>query len=69
VSEWSGKAEAGDSPYFMTAMHRFFSENGGTGAGQVLYEILFNVDMDNGNWLLWPNTKMPSSAEEYRNRF
>jgi hypothetical protein len=69
ISEWSGKAETGDSAYFMTAMHRFFSENAGNGAGQLAYEIVFNVDMDEQNWLLYPSTRMPRTAEEYRNRF
>ncbi|WP_146211024.1 glycosyl hydrolase [Quadrisphaera granulorum] len=66
VSEWSGNAEEGDMPVFVRRMHDFFTRHGGTGAGQVLYEIQFNVDMDGGQWLLVsPKTRMPESAAMY----
>ncbi|ATB39330.1 hypothetical protein CYFUS_004774 [Cystobacter fuscus] len=65
ISEWSGNADNGDSPLFIEQMHNFFKVNGGTGAGKVLYEVLFNVDRDNRRWILNPNTRMPNSAARY----
>nr|WP_246316350.1 glycosyl hydrolase [Kineococcus aurantiacus] len=66
VGEWSGNAENGDSPVFVENMHRFFVEHGGSGAGQVLYEVQFNVDRDGGRWSLTPgSTRMPRSAQAY----
>ncbi len=67
VPEWSGSAEDGDSPAFIRGMYEFFSENAGTGAGQLLYEIHFNVDKDDLNWLLFgENLRMPESARTYQ---
>ena len=68
VSEWSGVADQGDSPLFVQEMHDFFAENGGTGPGQLLYEILFDVDAEvyDGNFLLYGDTRMPESAAAYR---
>ena len=66
VSEWSGSASRGDSPEFMQQMHNFFSKNGGTGAGNILYEALFNVPIDDLNWELFPETHMPASAARYK---
>ncbi|MGY1740269.1 MULTISPECIES: glycosyl hydrolase [unclassified Blastococcus] len=66
VSEWSGMAENGDSPAFIRGMHAFFAANGGTGAGDLLYEILFDVDIDDNNFVLYGDTRMPDSAEAYR---
>ncbi|WP_147442009.1 glycosyl hydrolase [Corallococcus exercitus] len=69
ISEWSGNADNGDSPVFIEQMFNFFKTNGGTGAGKVLYESLFNVDRDNGRWILNPNTRMPNSAAKYQQLF
>ncbi|RBY87379.1 glycosyl hydrolase [Blastococcus sp. TF02A-26] len=69
VSEWSGNADFGDSPAFVEGMYQWFSMHGGTGAGQVLYEILFNVEDDRyGNRFLifGDDVRMPDSAEAYR---
>ncbi|MBC3761550.1 glycosyl hydrolase [Quadrisphaera oryzae] len=68
VSEWSGNADEGDHPVFVQKMHEFFSRNGGTGPGEVLYEVQFNVDMQgaNGKFLLIsPQTRMPESEKAY----
>ncbi|TXR56487.1 glycosyl hydrolase [Quadrisphaera setariae] len=68
VSEWSGNADEGDYPVFVQKMHEFFSRNGGTGPGEVLYEVQFNVDMQgaNGKFLLIsPQTRMPESEKAY----
>ncbi|TNM67429.1 hypothetical protein FHN55_10235 [Streptomyces sp. NP160] len=70
VSEWSGNAEEGDMPVFVRRMNDFFARNGGTGAGQVLYEVQFNVIMQGeevpDQWLLVsPATRMPESQAMY----
>ena len=71
VPEWSGVAERGDSPLFVESMYDFFAQHGGTGPGQVLYEILFDVDNADykGNFLLYGPTKMPESAAAYQRRW
>ena len=69
VSEWSGNADNGDSPAFIQGMHDFFAANGGTGAGKLLYEVQFNVDIDGKRWLLTDGTRMPQSAAKYRELF
>lgn len=67
VPEWSGNAAEGDSPAFIRGMYEFFRDHAGHGPGQILYEILFNVDRDGGQWLLYGDgVRMPASAEEYR---
>ncbi|OJH40332.1 hypothetical protein BON30_14960 [Cystobacter ferrugineus] len=69
ISEWSGNADNGDSPVFIEQMYNFFKTNGGTGAGKVLYEVLFNVERDNSRWILYPNTRMPNSKARYQQLF
>jgi len=67
VPEWSGDATEGDSPAFIEGMYRFFEDHGGDGPGQLLYEIQFNSDKDDGKWVLFDeHTKMPESAETYQ---
>ncbi|SEP21381.1 glycosyl hydrolase [Trujillonella endophytica] len=66
VSEWSGSAGQGDSPAFIRGMYAFFESNGGTDPGQVLYEILFDVPIDDRNFILYGDTRMPESAWAYR---
>ena len=69
IPEWSGKAFFGDSPAFMENMHAFFERNAGGGAGQLLYEILFNIDMHDNDYRIFGVTNMPNSAEAYRRLF
>jgi hypothetical protein len=66
VGEWSGNADEGDSVAFMEGMHEFFAANAGSGPGQLLYEVQFNVDKDGRRWLLYGDTRMPASAAAYR---
>jgi Glycosyl hydrolase family 26 len=67
VPEWSGNADEGDSPAFIKGMHDFFDKHGGTGPGQLLYEIQFNEQGDDDNWALYdPSTRMPKSAKTYQ---
>ena len=67
----AGVAGEGDSPVFIESMHDFFAQHGGTGPGQVLYEILFDVDNADydGDFLLYGATKMPESAAAYQRRW
>jgi len=67
VSEWSGNADQGDHPVFIRRMNEFFAANGGTGAGQLLYEVQFNVGSHgDGQFLLvGDGTRMPESQAEY----
>lgn len=70
VNEWSGNADEGDSPVFVENMHRFFATHAGSGAGELLYEVQFNVDRDGGRWSLTPGrTRMPRSAQAYADLF
>jgi hypothetical protein len=69
VPEWSGKASQGDSPAFIKAMNQFFRTHAGGGAGQLLYEVQFNVDMHDNDYRLYGGTRMPASAEAYRSAF
>jgi hypothetical protein len=66
VPEWGGKADEGDAPAFIYSMWEIFAREGGTGPGQVLYEIYFNVPGYDGNFQLYPETEIPDSAEQYR---
>jgi hypothetical protein len=66
VSEWSGVAHEGDSPAFIRGMHQFFAANAGSGPGQVLYEVLFNIEMQKGDFRLYGGGSMPLSARLYR---
>jgi len=67
VPEWSGDADEGDSPAFIQGMYDYFRAHGGTGAGQLLYEIQFNVDVGDHEFDLFnPHTRLPSSAAEYQ---
>lgn len=65
VSEWGNNARFGDSPTFMQQMNQFFRANAGSGSGQVLYEIVFNVASERG-FALTPETDAPLTADTYR---
>jgi hypothetical protein len=69
VPEWSGVASAGDSPAFVREMHDFFAAHAGGGAGQLLYEVQFNVDMSNDDFRLFGGGHQPNAAEAYRQAF
>lgn len=75
VSEWAvngndsqnGNAQFG--PQYVQAMYDFFSANGGTGAGQLLYEHYYDI----GNFSIYADpsasTNRPLSAQKYRDLF
>ena len=65
VSEWGNHEGSGDGTAWMEQMHAFFAANAGTGPGQLLYEILFNVDMDGNRYAVFPETNMPVTARAY----
>lgn len=67
ISEWSGNADNGDSPAFIEGMYDFLRAHGGTEAGEVLYEILFNVAGYDEKFMLYGDgVRMPESAETYQ---
>lgn len=69
ICEWASTAVdkdgsgGGDSPGYMEAFHAWLTAHGGTGPGQVEYEVLFN-QWD--NFELWPDTLQPQAAAKYR---
>ncbi|WP_222262209.1 glycoside hydrolase family 26 protein [Modestobacter marinus] len=69
VPEWSGNADEGDSAAFIQGMGNFFRTNAGGGAGQIAYDVMFNIDKDGGRWLLYGDTRMPASASAYQSAF
>lgn len=69
VNEWSNNASMGDSPVYMEQMHRFFQAYAGDGPGRLVYEVHFNIDQDDNSWAVHPETRMPESAEAYRQLF
>jgi hypothetical protein len=66
VPEWSGNGTFGDSPAFIRSMYEFFRDHAGRDAGEVVYDILFNVPGYDGAYQLYGETRMPRSAEAYR---
>jgi len=70
ISEWSNNADMGDSPVFVDQLLDYVSKNAGTEAGQIEYEILFNVGQDDNRWLLvGDGSKMPESTSAYEKYF
>lgn len=70
ISEWSGHAGFGDSPTFVSNMLAYVKANGGTGAGRITYDILFNVGGYKGNFQLYgPDARMPLSSAAYARFF
>ncbi|SHF62455.1 glycosyl hydrolase [Geodermatophilus nigrescens] len=68
ISEWSGNADFTDTAAFMQGMYDFFRTHAGTGAGDLLYEVLFNVDgYDLKFWLFGNGTvRLAQSAAAYQ---
>ena len=66
VSEWGNEAWAGDSAEFVRQMYAFFNANAGTGPGQLVYEVMFNVVREPNDFSLFPDTLQPRAAEAYR---
>lgn len=70
VSEWSSNSSMGDSAPYVTKFRDWVSQNAGPGAGQVLYEILFNVgNYNSGVFQMYPATAMPQASAQYITSF
>jgi hypothetical protein len=69
VPEWAGNADQCDSAVYIQGMHDFFRQHAGSGAGQVLYEAYFNVNIDGDKWRIQGGGRMPAAAEAYRSLF
>jgi hypothetical protein len=65
ISEWSGVADRGDFPDYMTELHKWLVTHGGSGPGQVEYEILFNCPWSNNTFALYPTSAQPNAAARY----
>jgi len=71
VSEWGNNSDSGDHPEYIAAMHDFYALNAGTGPGQVLYDIYFNVIWSPNKFGLYPEaqTLAPNAASMYKQLF
>lgn len=72
VPEWSNVAHntdgggGGDSPTYITLFHEWLTAHAGPGAGQVLYEVLFNWSGRDEGFALFPTPDSPLAAAKYR---
>lgn len=74
LSEWSNSGVdngggGGESPVFMTETYNWLSAHGGTGAGNALYETLFNVPGYGDHYSIYPEsleTGNTTTAAEYK---
>lgn len=66
IPEWSSNSKLGDGAVYMRLFSQWLDAHAGWGAGQVPYEILFNVGyFDHGVFQVYPRTKMPLAAQAY----
>lgn len=68
VPEWGvANNDTGDVPNYITYMYNFFAANGGTGAGNLLYEAYFNVHWTPDNFGIFPRAQSlsPNSSDRY----
>jgi hypothetical protein len=66
ISEWSNDARRGDAPVFMEELNAYLREHAGDGPGELIYEVHFNIEQDENAWAVYPRTRMPRSADIYR---
>ncbi|QQS20010.1 hypothetical protein IPL85_00920 [Candidatus Saccharibacteria bacterium] len=66
LCEWSNAASAGEAPNWFQYMYDWMTANGGTGPGNLLYDVVFNVAGYGTQFELYPNTYMPQSAAKYQ---
>jgi hypothetical protein len=72
LPEWGNRySSTGDSPQYVGVIHDFAVANAGTGAGQLLYEIYFNVHEVPNEFALYPTDQSlaPRVADAYRQLF
>ncbi len=66
ISEWSSNSSMGDSASFVHEFFAWVKTHAGTGAGQVPYEVMFNVNnYNNGVFAFYPATAQPGAAGAY----
>lgn len=69
IPEWSncgdvnGGGGGGESPLYVQRFHDWITANAGTGAGQVIYAIQFNLWTQ---FQFWPNTLQPQTAAKWK---
>lgn len=63
---WANDGTKGpqDNPFYIEKMNEFFRNNAGTGAGQVLYEIYY--DIDDVKAQLYPVASNPNGSAKYK---
>ena len=75
ISEWSNASVnagggGGDAPVFMQEYNKWLTANGGTGAGNILYEVLFNVGGYSDHYEMFqqgqPSGYEPQAAAMYK---
>ena len=69
IPEWGvHRADAGDTPYYMTAMNAYIRSHAGTGAGKIPAEAYFNLSSGySGRFaIMGDDVGSPNSAERYR---
>lgn len=70
ISEWGNDSNYGDRPDYIEAMYQFFRAHGGTQHGELLYEIVFNVNsLNNNQFSIYPVAKAPNASAQYQLRF
>lgn len=74
ISEWSNAGQVrpassgggGEAPVWLAAWYDWLKANAGTGAGQVLGEVTFNIPGYEARFEWYPNTVMPQTAAKYK---
>ena len=66
ISEWSSNSSKGDAPVYVSEFHRWVTSHAGAGAGQVPYEIMFNVgSYGSGVFQVFPRTQQAKATGAY----
>lgn len=67
IAEWGSNADDGDAPVFIKEFYSWVGVHAGNGAGQIAYEIEFNVgNFGTGQFQLFPTNRSPQAADAYR---
>lgn len=72
LPEWGNRYSAtGDSGEYISFIHDFSRDHAGTGPGQLVYEIYFNVTLTPNDFALYPTEQSlaPAAAATYRQLF
>jgi hypothetical protein len=68
ISEWSGMSKFGDFPGWMQAFYDWMVSHRGNGAGNLLWDVLFNQPDDSYDYELYPTTHQPNASAAYQQR-